>query len=242
MAMKIGELAKAAGITVRTLHHYDSIGLLAPTGERESGHRLYTAGDVEVLGQILAFKSMGLSLTKISVILRQKTFDLQKTLTLQEEALNANIQSLQKAKRTVRFLLDKLAHNKAVSTKELLSFMKEIQTMEKYYTPEQIKKLEARYEQFSDKAKEIEKAWPVLFKKVEEAMKAGLSENDLKVQTLAAEAQLYIDLFTGGDKAIEANLEKYNKENLDTALKIWGISKEVFEYLERVRKSLKGLK
>lgn len=240
--MKIGELAKAAGITVRTLHHYDSIGLLAPTGERESGHRLYTANDVEVLGQILAFKSMGLSLAKISVLLKQKTYDLQKTLILQEEALNANIQSLQKAKRALRFLLDTLAHKKTVSTKELLSFMKEMQTMEKYYTPEQIKKLEARYEKFSDKAQEIQKAWPVLFKKVEEAMKAGLPENNLKVQALAAEAQLYIDLFTGGDKDIEAGLEKYNRENLESALKIWGISKEVFEYLERVRKSLKPIK
>ena len=83
MAMKIGELAKAVGITVRTLHHYDSIGLLAPTGERESGHRLYTTYDVEVLGQILAFKNMGLSLKKISVILKQKTYDLKKTLILQ---------------------------------------------------------------------------------------------------------------------------------------------------------------
>jgi len=239
MAMKIGELAKAAGITVRTLHHYDSIRLLAPTGERESGHRLYTADDVAVLGQILAFKSMGLSLKKISVILRQKTYDLQKTLILQEEALNANIQSLQKAKRTLRFLLDKLAHKKTVSTEELLYFMKELQAMEKYYTPEQIKKLDVRYEQFADKAKEIQKAWPVLFKKVEELMKAGLPENALKAQVLAAEAQLYIDLFTGGDKDIEERLEKYNKDNLESATKSWGISKEVFEYLERVRKTLK---
>lgn len=140
MAMKIGELAKAAGITVRTLHHYDSIGLLSPTGERESGHRLYTSEDIEVLGQILAFKCMGISLKKISVILKQKTYDLQKTLILQEEALNANIEFLQKAKRNLRFLLDKLAHKKTVNIKELLSFMKEVQIMEKYYTPEQLKK------------------------------------------------------------------------------------------------------
>ncbi len=239
MAMKIGELAKAAGITIRTLHHYDSIGLFSPTGERESGHRLYTTRDIEVLGQILAFKSMGLSLNKISVILRQKTYDLQKTLILQDEALGANIQSLQKARRTVRFLLDKFAHNETVSAKELLSFMKEVQTMEKYYTPEQLKTLEARYAKFPDKVQEVKKAWPALFKKVEEAMKAGLPENDLKVQTLAAEAQLYIDLFTGGDKEIEANLEKYHKENLDAALKMWGVSKEVYEYLGRARESLK---
>ena len=175
-------------------------------------------------------------------MLRQKTYDLQKTLILQEEALSTNIQSLQKAKRNLRFLLDKLSHKKTVSTKELLSFMKEVQTMEKYYTPEQINKLEVRYEQFSDKAKEVQKAWPVLFKKIEEAMKSGIPENDLKVQVLAAEAQLYIDLFTGGDKDIEGRLEKYNRDNLESATKAWGISKEVFEYLERVRKSLKPLK
>lgn len=82
----------------------------------------------------------------------------------------------------------------------------------------------------------------MLFKKIEEAMKAGLPENNLKVQVLAAEAQLYIDLFTGGDKDIEDRLEKYNKDNIETATKTWGISKEVLEYLERVRKSLKPLR
>lgn len=242
MALKIGELAKAAGITVRSLHHYDSIGLLSPSGERESGHRLYTNRDVEKLGQILAFKNMGLSLKTITVVLTQGTYDLRKTLLLQKEALKAQITDLQKAKQTLNFLLDKLSREEDLTTKELLSYMKEVQKMEQYYTPEQLKTLHERLEKYPEKAKEIQQAWPVLFKKFEEALKAGLPVASLKVQVLAKEAELYIDLFTGGDRNIEASLEKYNKDNMAEALKVWGVSKEVYEYMEQARKSLAPLR
>ena len=51
-ALKVGELAKRTGLTVRTLHHYDEIGLLKPSLHTESGHRLYTARDVARLQQV----------------------------------------------------------------------------------------------------------------------------------------------------------------------------------------------
>jgi hypothetical protein len=114
--------------------------------------------------------------------------------------------------------------------------------MEKYYTPEQLKKLKARYEKYPEKVKEVEQAWPILFKKFEDAMKAGIPVTDLKVQVLATEAQHYIDLFTGGDKEIEANLDKFPSENRDNALKKWNVSKDVFDYADRARKNLKSFR
>ena len=60
---KVGELAARTGLTVRTLHHYDAIGLLCPSGRtgsaHGSGHRLYTGADVERLHQILCLKQLG---------------------------------------------------------------------------------------------------------------------------------------------------------------------------------------
>ena len=63
---KVGELAERTGLTVRTLHHYDAIGLLSPSGRtgsnHGSGHRLYTAADVARLQQILSLKMLGFSI------------------------------------------------------------------------------------------------------------------------------------------------------------------------------------
>src|SRR3954451_23615337 len=59
---RIGELARAAGVTVRTLHHYDELGLLRPSERTHGGHRLYAARDVERLYRLLALRSLGLPL------------------------------------------------------------------------------------------------------------------------------------------------------------------------------------
>jgi cob(I)alamin adenosyltransferase len=61
----VGELARSAGVTVRTLHHYDRIGLLVPAERSYSGHRRYRAADVRRLYQILAMRSLGFELAAI---------------------------------------------------------------------------------------------------------------------------------------------------------------------------------
>ena len=240
--LKVGELSREAGITVRALHHYDKIGLLRATGQSESSYRLYNQNDVERLQQIISLKSMGLSLSVIGKCLDEEEYDLLKILTLQEATVKTSIKEQEKVQKTLRIMIEKLKQDRVLTTKELLIFIKEIQTMEKYYTPEQLKKIQDRYEKYPKKVKEVEKAWPILFKKFEDAMKAGFLVTDLKVQVLASEAQHYIDLFTGGDKEIEANLDKFSEENRKNAMKQWNVSEEVYDYAHRARQNIKKLK
>src|SRR5438128_9914377 len=61
-ALKVGELARRTGLTIRTLHHYDEIGLVKPSLHTESGHRLYTAADVARLQQVLSLRQLGFAL------------------------------------------------------------------------------------------------------------------------------------------------------------------------------------
>ena len=61
-ALKVGELARRTGLTIRTLHHYDEIGLLKPSGHTESGHRLYTSSDITRLQQVVSLRQLGFSL------------------------------------------------------------------------------------------------------------------------------------------------------------------------------------
>src|SRR3954468_17665351 len=62
---KVGQLAKRTGISVRTLHHYDQIGLLTPSHRTESGHRLYDRDDVVRLQQIAMLRQLGFALEGI---------------------------------------------------------------------------------------------------------------------------------------------------------------------------------
>jgi DNA-binding transcriptional MerR regulator len=66
---RIGEVAAATGLTVRTLHHYDEIGLLAASGRSDSGYRLYSDADVRRLYRIVAFRRLGFALGDIGPLL-----------------------------------------------------------------------------------------------------------------------------------------------------------------------------
>ncbi|KXY89795.1 MULTISPECIES: MerR family transcriptional regulator [Bacillus cereus group] len=87
MAMKVKEVANLVGISVRTLHHYDEIGLLTPDETTESGYRLYSNENLETLQQILFFKELGFPLKKIKEIIMSPSFDREEALKLHKKML-----------------------------------------------------------------------------------------------------------------------------------------------------------
>src|SRR3954467_15530610 len=86
---KVGELASRTGLTIRTLHHYDAIGLLSPSGRtgsnHGSGHRLYTAADVARLHQILCLRQLGFGLEQIGEYLSRSDYDPRRVVRLHLE-------------------------------------------------------------------------------------------------------------------------------------------------------------
>ena len=72
---KIGELARATGLTVRTLHHYDEIELLRPSERSEAGHRIYTDADVRRLYRITSLRQLGFPLTDITSMIESDDAD-----------------------------------------------------------------------------------------------------------------------------------------------------------------------
>jgi MerR family transcriptional regulator, thiopeptide resistance regulator len=73
---KVGTLAKATGLTVRTLHHYDEIGLLQPSARLAGGHRLYDADDVARLYQIIRLRQLGFPLSQVAKVLAEPEWQL----------------------------------------------------------------------------------------------------------------------------------------------------------------------
>ncbi|MEV0824835.1 MerR family transcriptional regulator [Nonomuraea rubra] len=87
MSFSVGQVARLAGITVRTLHHYDEIGLLTPGERTHSGYRRYTDDDLTRLQQILLYRELGFPLDEIAVILDQPAEDELTHLRRQHELL-----------------------------------------------------------------------------------------------------------------------------------------------------------
>lgn len=81
--MKIKEVADLVGISVRTLHYYDEIGLLIPEKTTESGYRVYSEKNLETLQQILFLKELGFPLKKIKKIINSPSFDRHEALKAQ---------------------------------------------------------------------------------------------------------------------------------------------------------------
>src|SRR5437763_11626160 len=95
-ALKVGELAKRTGLTVRTLHHYDEIGLLRPSLHTESGHRLYTACDVARLQQVLSLRQLGFSLDEVRDCLDRPGFSPLEVIRLHVARLREQIEMQRK--------------------------------------------------------------------------------------------------------------------------------------------------
>ncbi|SDK20129.1 MerR family transcriptional regulator [Sediminibacillus albus] len=87
MAMTVKQVADIVGISVRTLHHYDEIGLLEPDALSTSGYRIYSDNDLEKLQQILFYKELGFPLKKIKEIINDPSFNRQEALELQRKML-----------------------------------------------------------------------------------------------------------------------------------------------------------
>jgi DNA-binding transcriptional MerR regulator len=69
LALRVGELAERAGVSVRTLHHYEAIGLLVPSARTDAGHRRYARSDIARLARIRALTALGFSLDEVRVCL-----------------------------------------------------------------------------------------------------------------------------------------------------------------------------
>lgn len=85
--MKVKEVAELVGVSIRTLHHYDQIGLLTPKETTNFGYRLYSEEDLEKLQQILFFRELDFSLKEIKTIINSPSFNQQEALILQRKMI-----------------------------------------------------------------------------------------------------------------------------------------------------------
>src|SRR6266498_107409 len=97
----VGDVARLAHVTVRTLHHYDEIGLLRPSARTEAGYRRYSDSDLERLQRVLCYRDLGFSLEEITAILDHPAIDPLGHLRRQHGLLTGRIDRLRRMVATV---------------------------------------------------------------------------------------------------------------------------------------------
>jgi DNA-binding transcriptional MerR regulator len=205
---KVGELARRTGLTVRTLHYYDEIGLLAPSHHTDAGHRLYTAGDVARLQQIKSLRELGFGLEQIRDCLTDPDFSPRRVIALHVARLGEQIEHLQRLKQRLEALAEVLDRTEAASVEEFLSVIQEMTMIEKYYTPEQLEQLKQRAGTVSaERIREVEAEWPRLMAQVKAEMDKGTDPASEGVQQLARRWEGLVNEFTGGDPGIFQSLK-----------------------------------
>lgn len=124
----VKQVAELAGVTVRTLHHYDQIGLLRPEQVGANGYRYYSEEDLLRLQQILFFRELGLKLERIKAAMNQPGFDLVSALQFHRSRLQAKQLHTQRLIRTVDATIIHLVGDAKMSDEKIFEgFSKEKQ-------------------------------------------------------------------------------------------------------------------
>ncbi|HJT86897.1 MAG TPA: MerR family transcriptional regulator [Bryobacteraceae bacterium] len=198
------EFAQLAGVTVRTLHHYDRLGLLKPrrTG---SGYRLYRDSDLERLEQIVALKFVGLPLKDIRALLDEAAPELPEALRIQRMALEEKRRLLERAIAAIREAEASLAGGKPAGAAVLKKIIEAIEMQQnndwtKYASEAARAKLAARQGEWTPELQErVSRQWMDLIAEVQAAMDAGEDPAGVKAKALAARWKALVEEFTKGD-------------------------------------------
>jgi DNA-binding transcriptional MerR regulator len=242
--LKVGELARRTGLTVRTLHHFDELGLLKPSLRTEAGHRFYTAADLARLQQVLSLRQLGFSLEEIKDCLDRPSFSPLETIRLHVARLREQIELERNLCERLEALAEYFRPAGVVSAEAFLQAIEVMNMIESYYTPEQMESFKKRYEEASaagrDLAQEGTAAWQELLAQYSAEMKKGTDPADARLQMLEKRRQALVSSFSGGDTAIEQNLTRLWVEQGDKLCAQYGIDPKLMEYLGKVAKAAEG--
>lgn len=243
--LTVGELARRTGLTVRTLHHYDEIGLLAPSDRTAAGYRLYGRREVERLQQIVSLKALGMGLAEIGELLSRPEVTLGSVLDSHIASLRASIGEKQRLLTRLEQLAEHHRRHRdpdeeEITLDDLLETLEMTAMHETYYTEEQLDTLAARREELGDDAiRSVEAEWPRLIAAVRAEMDQGTDPASDEVRRLAERWDELVGMFTGGDPGISQSLgEMYQGEPQMMAKS--GLDPAIFEYLGRARAARKS--
>lgn len=235
MPYKIKEVADIVGVSVRTLHHYDQIGLLKPESLTTAGYRLYSDHDLENLQQILFFKELGFSLNEIREILENPAFDRKQALESHKKILLEKKKRLEGIIHLVEKTIYRIEGGINMDNKEMFDAfdMSEIEKQQRKYA-EEVKEKYGNTDAYKESQKKTsgytKKDWGDISIKSDEIYKrlASLMDKDIddpEVQEVIGNWRQFItdnfyqctlEIFRGlgdlyvSDERFTKNIDKYH--------------------------------
>jgi DNA-binding transcriptional MerR regulator len=227
--LKVGELAALANLTVRTLHHYDSIGLLQPSARSDAGYRLYDRDDVARLHQIQALRAFGMSLSDIGLYLDSPAGSPLALVERQLAALDRKMLEAEQMRKHLLRLHTELANGDQPDLSTWLDSLEQMSMYEKYFTQDEL----ARLPMYHDEAVKAQ------FKGlVDEALDMIRTQMAPDSDAAKAFGQRWLDAFgrgTGGDSELAARINLMAEREKGSA----GMPEDVMRYVMAVIGELK---
>ena len=221
--LKIGELARQTGLSIRTLHYYDEIGLLSPSHRSRADHRLYTRQDIIRLQQIMSLRQLGLSLKEIHNCLENPDFSLLRVIELHRVRVHEQMTLSRRLSQRLEVIAQALQTSQSVAVEDLIQTMETITMTTQYFTPKQQETLEVRF-------REGEADWQQLLSEIRTEMNKGSDLNSPAVRMLARRWLWSMKTFVQGDGEIYESLVKmYQQEGIVAAE--WGMDSAAFEFI-----------
>lgn len=176
--LKVRELAKRAGLTIRALHYYDSIGLLKPSGRSESGYRLYNQTDVARLHGVQALRRLGLPLSDFSRLFEEGSTSLPLIISRQIQALDHEMAKAAELRSRLMFIQDQIASGINPEIEQWLSTLGLMTRYGKYFTADELRKIGTNWNQMLAK-------WQPLIADIRRALHNKIPCSSMEVQILA---------------------------------------------------------
>jgi len=201
MELTVGELARRSGLTVRTLHHYDAIGLLVPSLRSAAGYRLYDRANIERLHRIQALRQLGLSLADIGVALSGPEPPLAELIDRQLVQIDREMVRAERLRGKLVQLRAQLASGQPPDLAEWLDTLELMTMYENYFSAEEIKQLPLLHD--ADTRAE----WSAMVSAVQAALDRGVSPDAPEAQILALRwmRTLYRDTHGNPDFLVRLN-------------------------------------
>jgi len=184
----VSKLSKASGVSIRTLHYYDKIGLLKPILKTEKKYRIYSQNELIRLQQILVYKEIGLTLNEIKDILAGQNKSVVDTLKAQRKDLIQKKERLEALIKTVEYTIKKIKSKKMITDKDLYNGLSKTEIKEvrqkviKEYGETNLKLSEQSLKKYSkEEFAELQKQQKDIFKQLLNLIGKNPQSNDVQI-------------------------------------------------------------
>ncbi len=197
MLLKIGELARRTGLTVRALHHYHAIGLLLPSARSDAGYRLYNAADAARLHQIQALRKFGLSLGEIGAALATPGLSFSAIVARQIAMLTRQIDQASALRARLTGLHTQLEHAQFPALSDCLRTLELMALYDNYFSVEELSRLRSH-----QGPPESADAWRALVASAQALLRQGTAPDHPHARALAVEWMTRVERDTNGEPAL----------------------------------------